>query len=350
MLRFEFDHLPGWDSMLVFHALAHLGVESLIIVSPKDPIISIGYFQDAEKEIDLEYCKQAGLPYMRREIGGGATYLDNNQIFYQVVMNRDNPLTQGGVQEIYERLSQAPIETYGNYGIKTSFRRVNDIVTDKGKKIAGEGGADIGQSMVFVGGILMDFDYDTMCKALKVPDEKFRDKLFKTMRDNVTTMKEELGELPPRQDVRNVLIESFEKIVGRTQPASLNDEIRRTMAKLSEKYGSDTFLHKKTPKVPAGVKIRDGVELQYGIHKARGGLIRTVQEIEDNVLKNVTISGDFTFMPKDRLESLESHLSETARDAGAVRDRVEEFYEKNPVDSPGVESEDYVKAMNLEDA
>lgn len=347
MIRLEFDRLPGQESMLIFHALARLGIESLVLVSPERPLISLGYFQDAEKEVDLAYCREAGLPVMRREVGGGATYLDHNQIFYQVILRTDNPMAQRSVQDIYEWLSQAPVETYQAFGIRTSFRRVNDIVTERGKKIAGEGGANIGPCMVFVGGILLDFDYETMSRALRVPDEKFRDKLYKTMRENVTTMKEELVEIPPREDIRRVLVESFEKLLGPTEPASLSPEIRSTMTDLQAKFCSDAFLFKKTPKVPAGVKIREGVELHYGVHKAKGGLIRTVQQVQEDLIQDVTISGDFTFLPKEDLEHLEHHLTAVPRKAAKVHERVERFYEQNPVESPGVESEDYVKAMDL---
>ena len=75
------DHLPGQQSMLIFHTLARIGFEGLVIVSPKIPLASIGYFQDASKELDLDYCKRNGIPVMRREVGGGATYLDGNQVF-----------------------------------------------------------------------------------------------------------------------------------------------------------------------------------------------------------------------------------------------------------------------------
>jgi lipoate-protein ligase A len=37
--------------------------------------------------------------------------------------------------------------------------------------------------MVFVGSIILDFDYERMTRAIKVPDEKFRDKVFKTMKE-----------------------------------------------------------------------------------------------------------------------------------------------------------------------
>jgi len=347
MIRLELDHLPGQDSMLIFHALARMGTEALVIVSPARPIISVGFFQDAEKEVDLEYCRKAGLPVMRREVGGGATYLDENQIFYQVILRKENPLAQRRIMEIYEWLSQASVETYRRFGIKASFRHVNDIVTDKGKKIAGEGGANIGPSMVFVGGILLDFEYETMCHALKVPDEKFRDKLYKTMRENLTTMRQELGEVPPRGEIRQVLVEEFEKLLGPTRVESLSPEARGVMRELEAVYCSDAFLLKKTPKVPAGVKVREGVELHYGMHKARGGLIRTVQEVQEDRIREVTISGDFTLLPKEELEQLEGHLAAVRRDPDEIRDRVESFYDAHRVDSPGVEADDYVKAMNI---
>jgi lipoate-protein ligase A len=298
--------------------------------------------------VDLEYCHQARLPVMRREVGGGATYLDQNQIFYQVILRRENPLAQRSVQEIYEHLSQAPVETYRAFGIQASFRRVNDIMTDRGRKIAGEGGANIGQSMVFVGGILLDFDYKTMSRALKVPDEKFRDKLCRTMRENLTTMREEIGEIPPLADIRTVLVGAFERILGRTEPATLSPEILRAMAELEAQFCSDAFLYKKTPKVPTGVKIREGVELHYGVHKARGGLIRTVQQVQEGRIENVTISGDFTLLPKEELDHLEHHLRAVPRESGEIQKRVERFHAENPVESPGVEVEDYVRAMDLE--
>ena len=76
--------------------------------------------------------------------------------------------------------------------------------------------------MVFVGGILLDFDYQTMSRILKVPDEKFRDKVYKTMEENLTTMKKELGEPPPREEVIKILKEKFGNKVGNLEEASLN--------------------------------------------------------------------------------------------------------------------------------
>ena len=345
MYLFDLGKLPGQQSMLIFHALARMGVEALVIVSPKSPLASIGYFQDTDKEIDLDFCSRVQIPVMRREVGGGTTYLDENQIFYQVIWKRGNPNLPKGMKRIFLELSHPACETYREFGIDASFRPENDIITRNGKKISGEGGGDIGGCMVFVGGILMDFDYDTMSKVIKVPDEKFRDKIFKTMEENVTTMKRELGQLPPRQEIIKVLVETFEKQLGKLERARLDHTTIDKMMELERWMTSHPFLFKKTPRMPEGVKIREGVEILYGIYKARGGIIRTVDEVEENVLKELAISGDFHFYPKEDLMNLEKSLKTTDFKEKPIVSKIDEFYEKQKVEVPGVEPEDITQAI-----
>jgi lipoate-protein ligase A len=345
MYLFDLGKLPGQQSMLIFHALARMGVEGLIIVSPQSPLASIGYFQDTEKEIDLDFCHRAHIPVMRREVGGGTTYLDENQIFYQVIWKRSNPNLPKGMKRIFLELSQPACETYREFGIDASFRPENDIITRNGKKIAGEGGGDIGDCMAFVGGIIMDFDYDTMSKVIKVPDEKFRDKVFKAMKENVTTMKRELGQIPPKREIIKVLVETFEKQLGKLERARLDHTTIDKMMELERWMISNPFLFKKTPRIPKGVKIREGVEILYGIYKARGGIIRTVDEVKENVLKELAISGDFQFYPKENLVNLESSLKMTDFKEKPIVSKIDEFYEKQEVEAPGVEPEDITQAI-----
>ena len=73
----------GWqDSQLLYHALPRLGREGLILLSPGSPYVCTGYFQDVEQEVEVELCRQSGIPIFRREVGGGAVYLDGEQLFY----------------------------------------------------------------------------------------------------------------------------------------------------------------------------------------------------------------------------------------------------------------------------
>lgn len=44
--------------------------DTIILVSPENPYVCIGFHQEAEREVDLEYCRAVGLPVYRREVGG----------------------------------------------------------------------------------------------------------------------------------------------------------------------------------------------------------------------------------------------------------------------------------------
>jgi lipoate-protein ligase A len=340
------DKLPGQDSMLIFHALARIGYEGLVIVSPAQPLVSVGYFQDTGKEVDLDYCKKNSISVMRREVGGGATYLDGDQIFYQVIWNAKNSKFPRNIKEIFHYLSGPPCDTYRKFGINASFRAENDIVTDSGKKIAGEGGGDIADSMVFVGGILMDFDYETMSQVLKVPDEKFRDKIYKSMEENLTTMKRELGDFPSRAEIKKVLIENFEKILGRLEPVEIDTSTISKIKEIEQWFMSDSFLHKKTPRIPQGVKIKEGIEILYGMYKAKGGLIRSAEEIEDKKrIKDIVVSGDFNLFPKEALTDVENALKNKDFNEDVIKREVARTYAKKKIESPGVAPEDIAKTI-----
>lgn len=46
-----------------------------------------------------------------------------------------------------------------------------------------------------MGSLLLDLDYEKIANCVKIPDETFRDKIFKIIEENVTTMKWELGKI-----------------------------------------------------------------------------------------------------------------------------------------------------------
>ena len=81
--------------------------------------------------------------------------------------------------------------------------------------LSGTGAGEIGDCIVFVGNLILDFDYDTMSKVLKIPDEKFRDKIKKTIEDNLSTIRRELGVTESdhwdEQTLNNMMAEEFRK-------------------------------------------------------------------------------------------------------------------------------------------
>ena len=340
----KLKYLPGQGSMLLFHALARMGFQGLIIVSPKDPLASVGYFEDAREAIDFEHCRRANIPVMRREVGGGATYLDKNQVFYQIIYDPKRAKFPREIERVFEIFSGPACRTYQRFGIDAGFRGANDIVTSGGRKIAGEGGGDIAGMNVFVGGILMDFDHRAAGRILRIPDEKFRGKLFRSMEENVTSMRRELGSVPEREDIVKTLAEEFEKVLGPLEEVEFTAEMKSKMRELEARMNSIDFLFRKSPR-KEGIKIREGVKLFHGRHKAPGGLIRSSQLVESGRIRSASLSGDFQLFPRGGLERIEKGFAGVERRESPLREAAGESIERNKLQIPGVKPGDFAKSL-----
>ncbi len=332
------------DSQLLYHAQPRLGREGLNLLSPGSPYVCIGYFQDVEQEVDVAFCREQGIPIFRREVGGGAVYLDGEQLFYQLVIRRDNPLAPTTKEEFYREFLQAPIAAYRALGIPAEYKPVNDIVAN-GRKISGNGVAQIGEFIVFVGNLIVDFNYETMVRVLKMPDEKFRDKIYKTLSENLSTVKRELGSAPPREQLWDLLAEEFGKVLGPLEvQTTVDDEWRAQADRLATQFLSDDWLYqKRRPAADRAVRIRAGVEVRQKAYKAPGGLIRATSEVQDGTIATVSLSGDFFFYPEARLADLEAALVGVA--VTDVEAAVARFYAERGIESPGVSPADFAQVL-----
>lgn len=343
MLVFNPGILPKQYSMLLFHALSYMEIESLVLVSPETPLVSVGYFQDLSG-VDLNYCRDHGISVMRRELGGGTTLLDHNQIFYQVIMKKENPIRPLSIDQLYRKFSRPVIDSYRAMGIETVFKPINDIITAQGRKISGEGGGDVGNCIVFVGGILLDFDFDLMSRVLKVPDEKFRDKLYKTMEENLSTVKRELGYMPEREQIIDILISQFSRVLGGLTPAAIPDEVWKMADKLGKEYTSEKFMNMNSYS-DKFITIGAGCKIKSGMYKARGGLIQSNLTTRDGIIAECSLTGDFTCYPKDCFSQLSDCIIGCAYNEHEVEKRIAQFIKQSQVEIPGVSEADIGKAI-----
>lgn len=344
MKLYRLETVPYQDSQLLYHALPRIGREGLILLSPATPYVSIGYFQDVEQEVDLEYCHDHGIPVVRREVGGGAVYLDGEQLFYQLVIHKDSPLVPKDKAAFYRKFLQAPIAAYRALGIPAEYKPINDIIAN-GRKISGNGVAEIGDFIVFVGNLIVDFDYETMVRALKVPDEKFRDKVYKTLQDNLSTIRRELGYAPPREELWDLLAEKFMEILGPLEVETTVDaEWRAEADRLAARILSDEWLFRRgRSQIGREVTIRSGVQVWQKAYKAPGGLIRVIAEVQEGVIADISLSGDFFFYPAERLADLERALVGVRVEE--VEQAIARFYAEHGVESPGVTPADFAAVL-----
>lgn len=338
----------SWEhSQALYHAAAYLGREALFILRPATPYVCIGFHQDAEQEIDLDFSAKNNTPIFRREVGGGAVYLDGGQLFYQLVIRKDHPEMPEDKDAIYRKFLMPVVDTYREFGVDAEYKPINDIVAN-GRKVSGNGAAEINDMIIIVGNFILDFNYEMMSKCLRVPDEKFRDKVFKTLQDNLSTMLRETGSMPDTRQLGDALVKRYEPILGKmtlkTEPDA--DLVAKADELQAERY-TDEWLFANDRRRPDArqVKIREGVYVIQNMLKVPGGLIRVTAVNEDGILRDVHLSGDFFFYPAENLPKLEKALSGIPAQSEAITQAVAEFYAGNSVETPGVQPADFARVL-----
>jgi lipoate-protein ligase A len=334
-------------SQSLYHAAAHLGREALFILRPATPYVCIGYHQDVEQEIDLEYAHNEKLPVFRREVGGGAVYLDSGQLFYQLVLHADRPGIPTPKGAFFKMLLMPVVETFREFGVPAVYKPANDVLAG-GRKISGNGAAEIENMNVLVGNFILTFDYEHMSRVLRVPDEKFRDKIYKSLAENLTTMERESGRIPPVEAIASALIRRYETLLGPMEHRSLPDaKLQSEADRLFGKMHTPEWLYQNDRRKRdfRQVKIRDGVELMQSNYKARGGLVRASALQMEGCLHDLHLSGDFFIFPSDSLPALERRLEGMRVDQQAISEAIGAFFLEHGVQAPELTPHELARAI-----
>jgi lipoate-protein ligase A len=322
---------------------------TLIICWPAKPLVSLGYFQEIEMDIDTQFCRDNDIFFTRRVVGGGGVYLDDGQMFYQLIGRQDSPTTPRKIDDYYRKFLEAPVQAYQNIGIQAEFKPVNDLIVG-GKKISGNGAGDVGDARILVGNLIFDFNFDMMVKVLKVPDEKFRDKIAQGLRQRMTTILLETGGLPDRNEVKEDLIRLYEETLDiELVPGKHNSWERKRMDELKPKYESDEWLHwRRGGRIDVRtVRISATTTIGNANYKASGGLMRSTVEVVDEKIHDVVLSGDFFMLPVDAISNLEKELVGVKIEGEELLDRIKQAYKKHNIEAPGVTPEDVETVIKM---
>jgi len=347
MKLYNLGKVPWHESQLIYHALADLGREALSLVSPATPYVCIGFHQDPEQEVDLSFCKSRHIPVFRRDLGGGAVYLDGDQLFFQLILRRDNPIIPLRRETFYRKFLQPIINVYRRIGIPAEDRPINDVIAGT-RKISGTGVGEIGNCIVFVGNLIVDFNYEMMSRVLKAPDEKFRDKVHKTLMENLSTIRHELGENKAKgwdeAELNALMAEEFERLLGPMQPSEKDEALQAKIYELGVWMMSDAWLYQKGRRVSGrDIKIRAGIKVVHKLHKALGGLIRADFELREGGFSNVSLSGDFFCYPEGAVGLLEARLEGQSIEKACTL--LKKYYSEEGIETPGIEIDDWMQVL-----
>lgn len=288
-----------WESQCLYHALALLGREGLIICYPTSPYVCLGLHDDLEQEIDQGYCREQGIPLLRRETGGGVVYLDDRQVFFQLVLRKDNPLLPLKRHRFYQKFLQPAMAVYRSFGVPVELKPPADLVVH-GRKCSGNACGDVGPCVAYVGNLLLDFNFVAMSNVLQVPTEAYRQYLYRSIRNNMTTLADWVEYPVAYGAVVTGLVEGFTQQLGSLSSRGIDKELMDTAQALRGRLTSTEWLSLPGRRQSERrVKIAEGIYLlEHKLGKNGTALIL----IRDGIIEEVAM-GETSGVDR-RLQSL----------------------------------------------
>jgi lipoate-protein ligase A len=159
-------------------------------------------------------------------------------------------------------------------------------------------------------------------------------------------MKEQLGERPDRQRVKEIYIKKCEEALGvEVYEGGWSEAEEALAAELDERFLSHEWLYQKGGLRQIGVKIHQDVRVVEAALKAPGGLIRVTARLRAGTIDDLTLSGDFTMLPSFAVAALEQAVRGLRASREALRSRLQNVYSLLNIQSPGITADDFTKVI-----
>lgn len=301
------------------------------------PAVLVGYHQVVEQEVRTEYCETRGIDINRRLTGGGAILFDSTSLGWEIIASKAELAYSATFNKtkMFEEMSRGALLGLRSLGIPASFRPKNDIEVN-GRKISGTGGTERGESFLFQGTLLVDFDVETMLRALKIPVEKLKDKEIESVKERVTWVGRELGYVPSLDKMKKALKAGFEKAFNiRLTEEGLSESEEKLLKRRLPHFRSSRWINLQRRPV-------DDAAEAYAVTKTPGGLIRVSLSLErrPSLIKNILITGDFFAFPSRAILDLEAKLKGATLDE--IRGIIHDFFDAGEILIPSIAPDDIV--------
>lgn len=304
------------------------------------PTVLIGRHQAMRQEVKVDHCTQNGIGLARRITGGGAIYLDENQVGWELVFSRKRlPMSDLGAYTV--AICEAVADGLRSaFDVPAQFRPRSDIEVD-GQKICGTGGFFDGDTLIYQGTVLVDVDPARMMACLNVPDVKPAGRDLDKAAQRVTTLKALLGEAPAVEAVHDAVLAGLRKgldITIEPGPITAQEE------ELAAAMGADLI---ETDDFVFEIDDPGGGDVLSGTHRAPGGTISAHVRLEGagavERIREVLFTGDFFVAPARVVLDLEAALRSTT--LAEVPQAIDDYFARAKIGLATISPEDVKTAL-----
>lgn len=308
--------------------------------------LNVGWFDDVDSTLDLAACRRLDVQVIRRPFaGGGTAFYDAGcavmwGLLYPKGAGHDDldaeiARMQPIVSDALDRLGLTEVRFEGSADLRWH-----------GRKLGGVSAGDMGR-VISVGGFLniKAPDLERYLQVVRVPDEKFKDKLVSDMREYVCTAEDVTGTAVGYRNFRDALLLAVTDAGIELDIAPLTDVEEAARAKISQRIASDDAVRRISSDRFRATYERTGQQVGFGNHKGRKLCRAGVAVDERGTAVAVMMAGDMHVAPPDTLDRVATALvGVDTHDAHDVRGRVASIW-----DGPDVHQADATMGVTTDD-
>ena len=313
--------------------------------------LNVGWFDDVDSTLDLEACRRLGVQVVRRQVyGGGTAFYDKGcAVMWTFLLPKEG---HEDLDAELARFQPIVLDALRRLGLgEVVFEGSSDLRWN-GRKLGALAAQDV-MVCLSIGGFLnvAPPDIDLYLKVVRIPDDKFKDKVVKDLREYVATAEQVRGRPLGYEEFRGAFLAALEAAGIDAIEEPLGEGEQRGLAKVAAKVGSEDALRRVSSErfaasLPAGSRVG------FGNHKGRK-LCRAGVAIDgEGKIVAAMLAGDMHVSPPDVMDRCAAALVGAEAQAGAASDlrgRLAAVFEAPDVHqaeaSMGVTTEDLLAAV-----
>ncbi len=311
--------------------------------------LNVGWFDDVDATLDLDACRRLGVAVIRRPMyGGGTAFYDAEcALMWGFLLPTDPAEDLDAALARFQPVLTATLERIGLGEVH--FEGSSDLRWH-GRKLGALTAQDV-MVCASVGGFLniRPPNLDLYLQVVRVPDEKFKDKLVKDMREYVCTAEEVAGHPVSYEEFRDALDASMRDAGIELRADALSEDEHTRVAKGAARIGSEEHVRRISSDrfaadAPAGSRVGFGNE--KGRKLCRAG----VAVDRHGIVVAAMMAGDMHVSPPDVIDRVAAELvGAPADDEVALRARIASVFEAAEVHQAqaamGVTTDDLLAAV-----
>jgi lipoate-protein ligase A len=316
--------------------------------------VNVGWFDDVDSTLDLARCAELAMPVIRRQFYGGGTafYAAEASMMWGFLLPKGYDPAGGsqGLDAQLRRFQAVVSDALARVGLaEVQFEGSSDLRWH-GRKL----GALTAQDVVgcdSIGGFLnlARPDLTTYLEVVRVPEDKFKDKLVKDMSEYVCTAEEVAGHPVTYEDLRDALVAAMADAGIELVPSALTEGEHKGLAKGTARVGDPAMVRRISSdrfraEAPAGTRV--GLANHKGRKLVRAG----VAVDADGHIAAAMMAGDLHVSPPDTLDRVADALvGADGRNRDDLRARIAGVFEGDDVTQAeqlmGVTTDDLLTAV-----